>query len=159
MSNPQRAAVLVVALVALVAAFFALRPGEEEEPTTADTAPVTTAAPATTPAPPSTTGGTPAITTTTQSAPPPRSTVVRVRGGRPAGGVEEIRVTRGERVRLEVTSPDTSDEVHVHGYDLREDLRAGGRVRFSFEADAEGIFEVELEGAHIPIARLVVRPA
>lgn len=159
MSNPQRVAVLVVALVALVAAFFALRPGDDDEPPTADTAPVTTPAPATTPAPPSTTGGTPPTVTSTQPASPVRFTVVRVSGGRPVDGVEEIQVARGERVRLEVRSPDTSDEVHVHGYDLREDLRAGGRVRFSFEADAEGIFEVELEGARTPIATLEVRPS
>ena len=57
-----------------------------------------------------------------------------------------------------MASQDTNDEVHVHGYDLTRDLKAGDSVRFSFVADAEGIFEIELEGAHTPIGRLVVEP-
>ncbi len=157
MSNGQRAAVLLVAIVALVAGFFALRPGGDDESTTADTTPATTPLP-----PPSTTGGTPPTTTapTTTTAPRPSTpiTVLRVRGGQPVGGVKAIRATKGNRVRFEVRSPDTADEVHVHGYDIRKDLEAGGRVRFSFDANAEGIFEVELEGSHTQIAKLEVRP-
>ncbi|MBA3326761.1 MAG: hypothetical protein H0T43_00465 [Solirubrobacterales bacterium] len=61
-------------------------------------------------------------------------------------------------MRLQVTTPDTSDGVHLHGYDLTEDLAPGRRARFSFDADAEGVFEVELEGAGVQIAELRVGP-
>ncbi len=72
--------------------------------------------------------------------------------------MKKITVTKGDRVRIEVASPDTSDEIHLHGYDLKRDLKAGGRVRFSFGADAEGIFEIELEGTGTQIGKLVVEP-
>jgi hypothetical protein len=61
-------------------------------------------------------------------------------------------------VRVVVSSPDTTDEVHLHGYDIKRDLKAGGRVRFSFTAEAEGIFEMELEGSATQIAKVEVRP-
>ena len=83
---------------------------------------------------------------------------IRVRNGKPVGGVRTIKVTTGSRARIEVRSTDTSDEVHLHGYDIKRDLNAGGRVRFSFKANAEGIFELELEGSGTQIARIEVQP-
>ncbi|MFN8162742.1 MAG: hypothetical protein U0R26_02725 [Solirubrobacterales bacterium] len=38
---------------------------------------------------------------------------------------------------------DVSDEVHVHGYDLMKDVKAGGTVEFDFPASIEGVFEAE----------------
>jgi hypothetical protein len=61
-------------------------------------------------------------------------------------------------VRLRVVS-DVADEIHLHGYDLKKDVPAGGSVTFSFTADIEGVFEVELEGRGEQIAQLTVRPA
>ncbi len=84
--------------------------------------------------------------------------VITVRNGKPIGGVERLEYTNGDRIRLEVRS-DVSDEIHVHGYDLKKDVEAGGKVRFSFEADLEGVFEVELEGRGEQIAELRVKPS
>ena len=81
-----------------------------------------------------------------------------MRGGKPVGGVKRIKLTKGDRARIEVSSADTTDEIHLHGYDLKRDLKAGGRVRFSFEANADGIYEIELEGAGVQIGELVVEP-
>ncbi len=91
--------------------------------------------------------------------PPPRPAYerVQIRGGQPVGGVKDITVQKGDTVRLAVSS-DTADEVHVHGYDLKKDMEAGGTVRFRFAADVEGVFEIELEGAHVQIAKLTVEP-
>lgn len=149
MSRSGRIGAVVATIVVLVVAFVVLRPGDDDEPgstTQTQTAPV--AAP-------------PAATATTATPPPPPAPEferVRVRAGKPVGGVRRIEVDKGERARIEVSSPDTSDEVHLHGYDLSRDLRAGGRVRFSFVADADGIYEIELEGAGVQIAELVVQP-
>ncbi len=41
---------------------------------------------------------------------------------------------KGEQVRFKVDS-DVSDEVHVHGYDIMKDVKAGGSVSFDFPAD------------------------
>jgi plastocyanin len=77
--------------------------------------------------------------------------------GEPVGGVQEIEVSAGDQVRFTVES-DVADEVHVHGYDLSQNVAAGGKVAFDFPAEIEGIFEVELEGRREQIAELRVNP-
>ena len=88
----------------------------------------------------------------------PEPDVIVVRGGKPQGGVQELRYAKGDRVRLVVRS-DVADEVHIHGYDLKQDVPAGGSVRFSFAADIEGVFEIELEERKEQIAELRVSPS
>ena len=151
MSNRARAGLLAGAVVVLVLAFVLLAPGDDDEPET------TTAPVATTPA---TTPDAAAQTTTAPATPEPLQEfeTIRVRNGEPAGGVQTITVKKGERARIQISSPDTSDEIHLHGYDLKRDLKAGGRVRFSFDADVEGILEIELESAGTQIGKLVVEP-
>jgi len=147
MTGSSRIVVLLVTAALLVVAFVVLAP-KDDEPAGGASGTVTSTAPA--------------QTTTTQAAPPPapapRYDSVRVRAGKPVGGVKRIEIEKGERARIEVRSSDTEDEVHLHGYDLSKQLPAGGRVRFAFEADAEGIFELELERAGVQIAELVVEP-
>jgi hypothetical protein len=87
----------------------------------------------------------------------PAVTTIVIRNGEPVGGVQELEYSAGEQVRFQVQS-DVADEVHVHGYDLMKDVEAGGSVTFSFPADLEGIFEVELEGLREQIAELRVNP-
>ncbi len=82
---------------------------------------------------------------------------VIVRDGEPVGGVQELEYEAGDQIRFEVTS-DVADEVHVHGYDLAQDVAAGGTVSFDFPAEIEGIFEIELEGRKVQIAELRVNP-
>ena len=82
---------------------------------------------------------------------------VVIRNGEPVGGIEELEYDAGDQIRFEVTS-DVADEVHVHGYDLMQDVAAGGTVSFDFPAEIEGIFEVELEGRKEQIAELRVNP-
>jgi hypothetical protein len=82
---------------------------------------------------------------------------VTVRNGTPVGGVKELSFDSGERVRFVVTS-DVADEIHVHGYDIAKEVAAGGSVRFSFPAELEGVFEVELENRGEQIAELRVSP-
>jgi hypothetical protein len=94
----------------------------------------------------------------TTTKPRARTETVTVRGGRAVGGVERLEYANGERVRLVIRS-DVTDEVHVHGYDLTEEVAAGGSARFDFRATIEGIFEIELEGRKEQIAKLVVRPS
>lgn len=84
-------------------------------------------------------------------------TTIVIKNGEPVGGVAELEYSAGEQVRFTVDS-DTADEVHVHGYDLMRDVPAGGSVSFSFPAEIEGIFEVELEEQGEQIAELRVNP-
>jgi FtsP/CotA-like multicopper oxidase with cupredoxin domain len=95
--------------------------------------------------------------TTEEEPPPPETVRIRVEGGQPVGGVEEIEVKKGDTVRLTVTA-DAPEHVHVHGYDIFKDVGPGRAARFRFKADVEGVFEIELEDSHRQIAELRVEP-
>lgn len=82
---------------------------------------------------------------------------VVVEGGQPQGGVRREEVALGAVVRIVVTS-DVADEVHVHTYDVRADVAAGGRAELELVADIPGVIEVELEERHTRILTLEVRP-
>jgi hypothetical protein len=97
-------------------------------------------------------GGGPSITEVENAVP-----TITVKNGEPVGGVQELEYSAGDQVRFKVDS-DVADEIHVHGYDLMKDVPAGGSVSFSFPAEIEGIFEVELEGRKEQIAELRVNP-
>jgi FtsP/CotA-like multicopper oxidase with cupredoxin domain len=79
-------------------------------------------------------------------------------GGKPEGGIHRISATKGDRIKLTVTSSDTKSEVHVHGYNILKDMAPGKSVTFDFPAKIEGVFEVELEATKTQIAKLSVRP-
>jgi FtsP/CotA-like multicopper oxidase with cupredoxin domain len=143
-SNGARIGLLVGTVVVLVLAFVLLSPGEDAESPTATTP--TVAAPAT--------------TTAVRPPPPPAPTfeTIRVRTGKPVGGVQTITVQKGDRVRIRVASTDTSDEIHLHGYDKYANVAPGRSARVVFTADAEGIYEIELHGSGTQIGKLVVEP-
>lgn len=82
---------------------------------------------------------------------------IEVKGGVVVGGVAELSFEEGERIRFSVTS-DTADRVHVHAYDLVEDVPAGGTARLDFPAAITGITEIELEESGVLIAELRVEP-
>jgi FtsP/CotA-like multicopper oxidase with cupredoxin domain len=144
MSRSSRIIAVVGTLVVLVIAFFVLSPGGSDEPAT-----TTTTARGSAPGP--------ATTTVAPAASPNLATIV-VRNGKPVGGVEKITVKKGDRAAIQVSSPDTTDEIHLHGYDLKRNLKAGGQVRFVFKANADGIYVIELEGTGTQIGQLVVNP-
>ena len=79
---------------------------------------------------------------------------VRVSGGRVEGGGRTT-VPLGETVILRVTS-DVADHVHVHGYDILQDVGAGETVDLTFDATIPGVFEVELEDARISLVELQI---
>jgi len=85
---------------------------------------------------------------------------IRLRGGKPVGGVEQFQVDSGGRIRFRVTS-DVAGEVHVHGYYFLKPINVGGSVSFGFPANLEGGFEVELHhgGGEDTIADLKGEPS
>jgi heme/copper-type cytochrome/quinol oxidase subunit 2 len=146
MSNKGRLGLVAVAIVVAIAAFAIARPGDDDD---GDQASV----------PAATEREQTGADRRTPPARPPEPEVerVRVRGGEPVGGVKELQFEKGDEVRLAVTS-DAPAHVHVHGYDLFEDAGPGQTARFKFEADIEGIFEIELEETATQIAELRVEP-
>ena len=92
-----------------------------------------------------------------ETPPKPEVETIAVRNGAPVGGVAELVFDAGDQVRFRVSS-NVADEVHVHGYDVSEEVPAGGSATFSFPADIEGIFEVELHESEEQIAELRIEP-
>ena len=84
-------------------------------------------------------------------------TTIVVKNGEPVGGIAQLTYNKGEEVRFKVDS-DVSDEVHMHGYDIMKDVKAGDSVSFDFPATIEGVFEAELEGRKEQILELTVNP-
>jgi hypothetical protein len=84
-------------------------------------------------------------------------TTIVIKHGKPVGGIADLTYNKGEQVRFKVDS-DVSDEVHMHGYDIMKDVKAGGSVSFDFPATIEGVFEAELEGRKEQILELTVNP-
>lgn len=100
-------------------------------------------------------GTTGATTETTAQA--PVKTIEVDKQGKPVGGVQKLSVNKGEPIRFDVHSA-VADEVHLHGYDIAEDVEAGGTVSFDLPATLEGAFEAELEQRHEQILDLTVNP-
>jgi heme/copper-type cytochrome/quinol oxidase subunit 2 len=67
-----------------------------------------------------------------------------------------VKVSRGDKVRIQVEA-DHTEEVHVHGYDLKKDVAPGKPAVIEFTADAPGVFEVELEEAALKLFELQVQ--
>lgn len=84
-------------------------------------------------------------------------TTIVIENGEPVGGIAQLTYNKGEEVRFVVDS-DVSEEVHMHGYDIMKDVKAGGSVSFDFPATIEGVFEAELEGRKEQILELTVNP-
>ena len=148
-----RSIAVVVAVTLLVAGFALTSCGGDGGDTTETTQTETTTGTTT-----ETTTNTTTTDTTTEEQ-PPGATVVRVRvvGGVPKGGIVRKTVKQGDRVVL-VVSSDVAGEVHLHGYDISRDVRAGGTARIRFRAKVPGRFEVELEQRGVQIADLTVEP-
>jgi hypothetical protein len=161
----------ITTLVAAAAAALALAACGGSDDTAEPAAPPTTEAtttdaatePTTTAATTAETETEPATTETetepseTETEAEPDVAVVEVKGGEPVGGVQTLTFKSGGTVAF-VVKADAAEEVHVHGYDIAKDVGPGEPAEFEFEADLEGIFEVELEHSAVQIIKLVVEP-
>jgi hypothetical protein len=133
-------AVPLLAVLA-VAGFAACGDGDDEDATTTETA----TSPTTKEEPPAKNPDEPSVLT------------IVIRNGEPVNGVEELEYEAGDQIRFRVSS-NRADEVHVHGYDVEEEIPAGGTATLSFPAEIEGIFEVELHESEAQIAEIRVNP-
>lgn len=137
----MRILVGLATVVALVLLFVLVRPGDNNEAT-----------PATTAAKPQ---GTVEVSPATTTAPSARSPVWRIDARE--GSIARRAVEQGSQVALFVTA-NVSDEVHVHGYDLKANVAPGKPASIRFRADVPGRYEIELEEAGKQIAELTVKP-
>jgi hypothetical protein len=103
----------------------------------------------------STTSTTAATTTTAAPAADHVFEVAFVRGG-PVGGLQRHAVPVGSTVAITVTS-DVDDELHLHGYEIEQELVANQPTTLSFSADLPGVWELETHGhGGVPLLELEV---
>jgi hypothetical protein len=69
----------------------------------------------------------------------------------------EISVNEGDQVTLRMSS-DKPMELHVHGYDVEQEVEPGQTARLRFEADLTGRFEIEDHETERELGVLQVRP-
>ena len=70
---------------------------------------------------------------------------------------EEVSVREGDRVTLNFTA-ERPVEIHVHGYDLEEEVEPGEGTEISFEAGLTGRFPIEDHDTAAELGVLVVEP-
>ena len=150
MNRNQRIALVVAAVVVAASAFVIASPGGDDGDDSKQAARTTTAP-----------GADETATPETPAA--PGITRIAIRGGEVVGGPKTVTVTKGDRVRIVVTT-DAHDDMHLHGYDIEEEVEPGKPARFSFEANLEGQFELESHvaeeaGRDSKVANLVVEPS
>jgi hypothetical protein len=136
-STSLRLLVLLAGVVAAVVLFFVFR-GDDDNGKQAQA---------------TTTSATGTSTAETAEEPPP--TVFRINTRTP--GIKRISVHQDRRVII-IVSADRTEEVHLHGYDLKSDVTPERPARFSFRADEPGRFEIEFEDSGEQIAELSVNP-
>jgi FtsP/CotA-like multicopper oxidase with cupredoxin domain len=86
--------------------------------------------------------------------------VLTVDNGEPTGGVKTLTYNKGDQVQLEVRLNTPEDAIHVHGYEIEKPANTSP-VRFSFPANLDGVFEIEVhrtDKTEGPIAELHVNP-
>jgi hypothetical protein len=162
MSRNQRIGLLLAALaVAVVAVVVAVASGggDDEGSQAAQTTQETTET------------GSATGTGTTDTDEQPHETVpaeppvarIRLEGGQVVGGPADVKVTKGDTVRI-VVSADAHDDIHLHGYDIEKPVEPGQPARFKFKATIEGIFEIESHvaedaGRDPLVGKLTVEPS
>ncbi len=152
MGSAGKLAVALIALVVAGALFFVLREDESPEAT-----PTTAASESQTSGDGKGNGDSADDEPKPEPEPPDVATIV-IEGGQPVGGVQELTFAKGDEIRFVVES-DVADHVHLHGYDVFQDVAAGGTAKFEVPATIEGIFEAELEDSVVPIAEITVEPS
>ena len=147
MSRGQRLTFLGIAAVIAVVAVIVLAVGGDDTDETSRSA--STATPSAT----ANTGGAAAEGETATPTPKPKPKPPLLRAGKETA----LTYKEGETVRFRVVSA-KPEEVHVHGYDIKQDLEPGKVETMSFKATITGIFEIELEGSGTLLAQLKVVP-
>lgn len=91
------------------------------------------------------------------SSPGNRVFELRLKNGRLVSGPAVLQVKAGDRITLKIAS-NNSDELHVHGYDLRLRIKPDEVVNLDFTANRTGRFGLELHRAHAELDSLEVYP-
>lgn len=95
--------------------------------------------------------------TATPSAPAGgRTLAVRITGKQVDPAPAEVQVAPGQTLTLTVTS-DHDDELHAHGFEVEQELKAGVPTTVQLRTDLPGSYEVETHHPALRLLSVVVR--
>jgi len=114
----------------------------------ASTTPTTSASPST-----SATSSTPSATTSTTTG---RSIAITVTGSTITPAPAQVDLPVGQTLTLVVTS-DHDDQLHAHGFEVEEDIKAGVPATIALTGKDPGVYEVELHHPALTLLTVAVR--
>ena len=76
--------------------------------------------------------------------------------GSAQGGAQRVKIAKNSSVVIEVTA-DSSETIHIHGYDIESDVGPAQAATFSFNANVGGVFVVEIHRNNRKILELEVK--
>jgi len=114
----------------------------------ATTTPTTSASPST-----SATSSTPSATTSTTTG---RSIAITVTGSTITPAPAQVDLPVGQTLTLVVTS-DHDDQLHAHGFEVEEDIKAGVPATIALTGKDPGVYEVELHHPALTLLTVAVR--
>ena len=114
----------------------------------ANTTPTTSASPST-----SATSSTPSATTSTTTG---RSIAITVTGSTITPAPAQVDLPVGQTLTLVVTS-DHDDQLHAHGFEVEEDIKAGVPATIALTGKDPGVYEVELHHPALTLLTVAVR--
>jgi len=106
----------------------------------------------------SSTSATSASSTTVQTQTPPNTKVIRVTitGKKVTPPPGDVELPLRHTLRLIVTS-DHDDELHAHGVNIEETLKAGQPLTLDLKPTQSGVYEVETHHPPLTLMHIVVR--
>jgi hypothetical protein len=69
----------------------------------------------------------------------------------------DLQANQGDTIKLTITT-DKDEEVHLHGFDIAFECKAGEPLTKTFKADRTGQFEYEIEDSSTHLGNLTVKP-
>ncbi len=114
----------------------------------ATTTPTTSASPST-----SATSSTPSATTSTTTG---RTIAITVTGSTITPAPAQVDLPVGQTLTLVVTS-DHDDQLHAHGFEVEEDIKAGVPATIALTGKDPGVYEVELHHPALTLLTVAVR--
>jgi plastocyanin len=85
-----------------------------------------------------------------------RTIVITLTGSKVTPAPATVDLAVGEKLTLTVTS-DHADQLHIHGFEVEQDLVAGTPTTVTVTGDQPGVYEVETHHPELRLMKIAVR--
>ncbi|WP_346767668.1 cupredoxin domain-containing protein [Knoellia koreensis] len=156
MTKTSRRAVSYAAGLALVTALTACGGGDPAGGGGATSSSSTSSNPTSSGSPTSSATSTTSASSSSTSTPAGRTVEVTITGRKVDPAPATVKLGVGEKLTLTVTS-DHDDVLHIHGFDIEKNLKAGQPTTVELTGDAPGVYEVETHEPELRLLKIAVQ--